>query len=154
MAGLGALKKLKKLGQKVINGVKKVGGFIRDVGIDIALKGIKFVKSGQADLFVNLISTFVPGGGIAREIYDKVKMVLNHFDEDKVGEALKLALKGDFSHLNDLVSSIKSTGSFVKDNINQLKPSRGEKLADMSFTRDEEGNIIPTYDRYFGNKIN
>lgn len=155
MAAPGALRKIKKLGQKVGKLIKKGVGWVRDKGIDLAIKGIGFVKSGKADMFINLISTFVPGGGVAREVYDKVKLLLNHFDEEKVGQALKLALKGDFSQLNDLVNSLKSTGTFVKDNMNQFKiPKTSGRTQPVEFTTDEEGNIIPTYDRYFGNKIN
>lgn len=158
MAAPGALRKLKKLGQKVGKFIKKGVEFVRDKLLDVVIKGIGFVKSGKADPFINLISTFVPGGEVAREVYDKVKLLLNHFDEEKVGQVLKLVLKGDFSHLNDLVNSIKSTGTFVKDNMNQFRvPRTSRRNQQVDFTTDEEGNVeynTTTASSIFGPRIN
>lgn len=102
MPALGGLKRLKNIFDKI----KKVGGkvlkFAKDKGIDLAVKGIKLLKSGKIDTVLNLVKTFIPQAAIASEVVERLKSILNKVDEDKLRDVLKKALSGDLTELRNL----------------------------------------------------
>lgn len=124
MAPLGGLKRIKKFYEKAKKVVKKAKDWIEDKGIDLAVKGIKFLKSGKVDIVLNLVKSVFPQAAIATDIVDKLRMLLNKVDEDKLKDVLKKVLKGDLTELKELSKVYNAKGS------------------------------IDSYDRYFGNSIN
>ena len=124
MAILGGLKRIKKFYEKAKKVVKKAKDWVEDKGIDLAVKGIKFLKSGKVDILLNIVKSVFPQAAIATDIVDKLKMLLNKVDEDKLKDVLKKVLKGDLTELKELSKVYNAKGS------------------------------IDSYDRYFGNSIN
>ena len=124
MAVLGGLKRIKKFYEKAKKVVKKAKDWVKDKGIDLAVKGIKFLKSGKVDIVLNLVKSVFPQAAIATDIVDKLRMLLNKVDEDKLKDVLKKVLKGDLTELKELSKVYNAKGS------------------------------IDSYDRYFGNSIN
>ena len=114
MPALGGLKRLKNIFDKI----KKVGGkvikFDKDRGIDLAVKGIKLLKSGKIDTVLNLVKTFIPQAAIASEVVERLKSILNKVDEDKLRDVLKKELSGDLTELRNLSDVyIKNSDSSV-----------------------------------------
>lgn len=124
MAPLGSLKRIKKFYEKAKKVVKKAKDWVKDKGIDLAVKGIKFLKSGKVDIVLNMIKSVFPQAAIATEIVDKLRLLLNKVDEDKLKDVLKKVLNGDLTELRELSKVYNAKGS------------------------------IDTYDRYFGDSIN
>lgn len=124
MAPLGSLKRIKKFYEKAKKVVKKAKDWVKDKGIDLAVKGIKFLKSGKVDIVLNLVKSVFPQAAIATDIVDKLRMLLNKVDEDKLKDVLKKVLDGDLTELKELSKVYNAKGS------------------------------IDSYDRYFGNSIN
>ena len=124
MAPLGSLKRIKKFYDKAKKYVKQAKDWIKDKGIDLAVKGIKFLKSGKVDIVLNMIKSVFPQAAIATDIVDKLRMLLNKVDEDKLKDVLKKVLNGDLTELKELSKIYNAKGS------------------------------IDSYDRYFGNSIN
>lgn len=124
MAALGSLKRIKKFYEKAKKVVKKAKDWVKDKGIDLAVKGIKFLKSGKVDIVLNLVKSVFPQAAIATDIVDKLRMLLGKVDEDKLKDVLKKVLDGDLTELKELSKVYNAKGS------------------------------IDTYDRYFGNSIN
>ena len=124
MAVLGGLKRIKKFYEKAKKVVKKAKDWVEDKGIDLAVKGIKFLKSGKVDILLNIVKSVFPQAAIATDIVDKLKMLLNKVDEDKLKDVLKKVLKGDLTELKELSKVYNAKGS------------------------------IDSYDRYFGDSIN
>ena len=124
MAILGGLKRIKKFYEKAKKVVKKAKDWVKDKGIDLAVKGIKFLKSGKVDIVLNLVKSVFPQAAIATDIVDKLRMLLDKVDEDKLKDVLKKVLNGDLTELKELSKVYNAKGS------------------------------IDTYDRYFGNSIN
>lgn len=124
MAILGGLKRIKKFYEKAKKVVKKAKDWVEDKGIDLAVKGVKFLKSGKVDIVLNLVKSVFPQAAIATDIVDKLRMLLNKVDEDKLKDVLKKVLKGDLTELKELSKVYNAKGS------------------------------IDSYDRYFGNSIN
>ena len=124
MAPLGSLKRIKKFYDKAKKYVKQAKDWVKDKGIDLAVKGIKFLKSGKVDIVLNMIKSVFPQAAIATDIVDKLRMLLNKVDEDKLKDVLKKVLNGDLTELKELSKVYNAKGS------------------------------IDTYDRYFGNSIN
>lgn len=124
MAALGSLKRIKKFYEKAKKVVKKAKDWVKDKGIDLAVKGIKFLKSGKVDIVLNLVKSVFPQAAIATDIVDKLRMLLNKVDENKLKDVLKKVLDGDLTELKELSKVYNAKGS------------------------------IDTYDRYFGNSIN
>lgn len=124
MAILGGLKRIKKFYEKAKKVVKKAKDWVKDKGIDLAVKGIKFLKSGKVDIVLNLVKSVFPQAAIATDIVDKLRMLLGKVDEDKLKDVLKKVLDGDLTELKELSKVYNAKGS------------------------------IDTYDRYFGNSIN
>lgn len=114
MAPLGALKRIKKFYEKAKKIVKKSVDFIKDKGLDMAIKGIKLLKSGKIDTVLNLVKTFIPQAAIASEVVERLKSILNKVDEDKLRDVLKKALSGDLTELRNLSDVyIKNSDSSV-----------------------------------------
>lgn len=126
MPGIGVLKRLKNFGRKVGKIIKKGYEFMKDKGLDMAVKGIKFLKSGKIDLVLNIIKQFIPQAAIADEVLQRIKILLNKVDEDKLKDILKKALNGDLSELRNL------------SNV---------------YLRDTDDNLN-THNKYFGDTIN
>lgn len=124
MAPLGGLKRIKKFYEKAKKVVKKAKDWVKDKGIDLAVKGIKFLKSGKVDIVLNLVKSVFPQAAIATDIVDKLRMLLDKVDENKLKDVLKKVLDGDLTELKELSKVYNAKGS------------------------------IDTYDRYFGNSIN
>ena len=124
MAPLGGLKRIKKFYEKAKKVVKKAKDWVKDKGIDLAVKGIKFLKSGKVDIVLNLVKSVFPQAAIATDIVDKLRMLLGKVDENKLKDVLKKVLDGDLTELKELSKVYNAKGS------------------------------IDTYDRYFGNSIN
>lgn len=124
MAILGGLKRIKKFYEKAKKVVKKAKDWIKDKGIDLAVKGIKFLKSGKVDIVLNLVKSVFPQAAIATDIVDKLRMLLDKVDENKLKDVLKKVLDGDLTELKELSKVYNAKGS------------------------------IDSYDRYFGNSIN
>lgn len=124
MAILGGLKRIKKFYEKAKKVVKKAKDWVKDKGIDLAVKGIKFLKSGKVDIVLNLVKSVFPQAAIATDIVDKLRMLLNKVDENKLKDVLKKVLDGDLTELKELSKVYNAKGS------------------------------IDSYDRYFGNSIN
>ena len=124
MAPLGSLKRIKKFYDKAKKYVKQAKDWVKDKGIDLAVKGIKFLKSGKVDIVLNLVKSVFPQAAIATDIVDKLRMLLNKVDEDKLKDVLKKVLNGDLTELKELSKIYNAKGS------------------------------IDTYDRYFGDSIN
>lgn len=124
MAVLGGLKRIKKFYEKAKKVVKKAKDWVKDKGIDLAVKGIKFLKSGKVDIVLNLVKSVFPQAAIATDIVDKLRMLLDKVDENKLKDVLKKVLDGDLTELKELSKVYNAKGS------------------------------IDTYDRYFGNSIN
>ncbi len=124
MAPLGSLKRIKKFYDKAKKYVKQAKDWVKDKGIDLAVKGIKFLKSGKVDIVLNMIKSVFPQAAIATDIVDKLRMLLNKVDEDKLKDVLKKVLNGDLTELKELSKVYNAKGS------------------------------IDSYDRYFGNSIN
>lgn len=124
MAVLGGLKRIKKFYEKAKKVVKKAKDWVKDKGIDLAVKGIKFLKSGKVDIVLNLVKSAFPQAAIATDIVDKLRMLLNKVDEDKLKDVLKKVLNGDLTELKELSKIYNAKGS------------------------------IDSYDRYFGDSIN
>lgn len=124
MAILGGLKRIKKFYEKAKKVVKKAKDWVKDKGIDLAVKGIKFLKSGKVDIVLNLVKSVFPQAAIATDIVDKLRMLLNKVDENKLKDVLKKVLDGDLTELKELSKVYNAKGS------------------------------IDTYDRYFGDSIN
>lgn len=124
MAVLGSLKRIKKFYEKAKKVVKKAKDWVKDKGIDLAVKGIKFLKSGKVDIVLNLVKSVFPQAAIATDIVDKLRMLLGKVDENKLKDVLKKVLDGDLTELKELSKVYNAKGS------------------------------IDTYDRYFGNSIN
>lgn len=124
MAPLGSLKRIKKFYDKAKKYVKQAKDWVKDKGIDLAVKGIKFLKSGKVDIVLNMIKSVFPQAAIATEIVDKLRSLLNKVDEDKLKDVLKKVLNGDLTELRELSKVYNAKGS------------------------------IDTYDRYFGDSIN
>lgn len=124
MAALGSLKRIKKFYEKAKKVVKKTKDWVKDKGIDLAVKGIKFLKSGKVDIVLNLVKSVFPQAAIATDIVDKLRMLLDKVDENKLKDVLKKVLDGDLTELKELSKVYNAKGS------------------------------IDTYDRYFGNSIN
>ncbi len=124
MAPLGSLKRIKKFYDKAKKYVKQAKDWVKDKGIDLAVKGIKFLKSGKVDIVLNMIKSVFPQAAIATEIVDKLRLLLNKVDEDKLKDVLKKVLNGDLTELRELSKVYNAKGS------------------------------IDTYDRYFGDSIN
>lgn len=124
MAVLGGLKRIKKFYEKAKKVVKKAKDWVKDKGIDLAVKGIKFLKSGKVDIVLNLVKSVFPQAAIATDIVDKLRMLLGKVDEDKLKDVLKKVLDGDLTELKELSKVYNAKGS------------------------------IDSYDRYFGNSIN
>ena len=124
MAPIGSLKRIKKLWDKTKKVVEKAKEWIKEKGIDLAVKGIKFLKSGKIDLVLNIVKSVFPQAAIATEIVDKLRLLLNKVDENKLKDVLKKVLNGDLSELRELSKVYNAKGS------------------------------IDSYDRYFGNSIN
>ena len=124
MAILGGLKRIKKFYEKAKKVVKKAKDWVEDKGIDLAVKGIKFLKSGKVDILLNIVKSVFPQAAIATDIVDKLRMLLNKVDEDKLKDVLKKVLKGDLTELKELSKVYNAKGS------------------------------IDSYDRYFGDSIN
>lgn len=124
MAPIGSLKRIKKFYEKAKKVVKKAKDWVKDKGIDLAVKGIKFLKSGKVDIVLNLVKSVFPQAAIATDIVDKLRMLLGKVDENKLKDVLKKVLDGDLTELKELSKVYNAKGS------------------------------IDTYDRYFGNSIN
>ena len=124
MAILVGLKGIKKFYEKAKKVVKKAKDWVKDKGIDLAVKGIKFLKSGKVDIVLNLVKSVFPQAAIATDIVDKLRMLLNKVDENKLKDVLKKVLDGDLTELKELSKVYNAKGS------------------------------IDSYDRYFGNSIN
>lgn len=124
MAVLGGLKRIKKFYEKAKKVVKKAKDWVKDKGIDLAVKGIKFLKSGKVDIVLNLVKSVFPQAAIATDIVDKLRMLLGKVDENKLKDVLKKVLDGDLTELKELSKVYNAKGS------------------------------IDSYDRYFGNSIN
>lgn len=124
MAPLGSLKRIKKFYEKAKKVVKKAKDWIKDKGIDLAVKGIKFLKSGKVDIVLNIVKSVFPQAAIATDIVDKLRMLLDKVNEDKLKDVLKKVLDGDLTELKELSKVYNAKGS------------------------------IDSYDRYFGNSIN
>ena len=124
MAPLGSLKRIKKFYEKAKKVVKKAKDWVKDKGIDLAVKGIKFLKSGKVDIVLNLVKSVFPQAAIATDIVDKLRMLLDKVNEDKLKDVLKKVLDGDLTELRELSKVYNAKGS------------------------------IDSYDRYFGNSIN
>lgn len=124
MAILGGLKRIKKFYEKAKKVVKKAKDWVKDKGIDLAVKGIKFLKSGKVDIVLNLVKSVFPQAAIATDIVEKLRMLLDKVDENKLKDVLKKVLDGDLTELKELSKVYNAKGS------------------------------IDTYDRYFGNSIN
>ena len=124
MAPLGSLKRIKKFYEKAKKVVKKAKDWVKDKGIDLAVKGIKFLKSGKVDIVLNLVKSVFPQAAIATDIVDKLRMLLNKVDENKLKDVLKKVLDGDLTELKELSKVYNAKGS------------------------------IDSYDRYFGDSIN
>ena len=124
MAPLGGLRRIKKFYEKAKKVVTKAKDWVKDKGIDLAVKGIKFLKSGKVDIVLNMIKSVFPQAAIATEIVDKLRSLLNKVDEDKLKDVLKKVLNGDLTELRELSKVYNAKGS------------------------------IDTYDRYFGDSIN
>ena len=124
MAILGGLKRIKKFYEKAKKVVKKAKDWVKDKGIDLAVKGIKFLKSGKVDIVLNLVKSVFPQAAIATDIVEKLRMLLNKVDENKLKDVLKKVLDGDLTELKELSKVYNAKGS------------------------------IDTYDRYFGDSIN
>ena len=124
MAPLGSLKRIKNFYDKAKKYVKQAKDWIKDKGIDLAVKGIKFLKSGKVDIVLNMVKSVFPQAAIATEIVDKLRSLLNKVDEDKLKDVLKKVLNGDLTELRELSKVYNAKGS------------------------------IDTYDRYFGDSIN
>lgn len=127
MPAVGALKRLKNGFKKLKNIGKKVFKFVKDKGIDMAVQGIKFLKNGKLDLVLNLVKSFIPQAAIASEVVERLKILLNKVDEDKLKDILKKTLNGDLSELRNL------SNVYIKD--------------------DDENNLN-SHNKYFGNSIN
>lgn len=128
MPGVGVLKRLKNFGRKIGKVLKKGYEFIKDKGIDIALKGVSLLKSGKMDALLGIIKTVIPQAAIATEVVDRLKVLLNKVDENKLKDILKKVMSGDLSELRNLSNVyIKNSG---------------------------ENNNLNSYDRYFGSNIN
>lgn len=128
MPGVGVLKRLKNFGKKIGKVLKKGYEFIKDKGIDIALKGVSLLKSGKMDGLLGIIKTVIPQAAIATEVVDRLKVLLNKVDENKLKDILKKVMSGDLSELRNLSNVyIKNSG---------------------------ESNNLNSYDRYFGSNIN
>ena len=124
MAVLGSLKRIKKFYEKAKKVVKKAKDWVKDKGIDLAVKGIKFLKSGKVDIVLNLVKSVFPQAAIATDIVDKLRMLLGKVDENKLKDVLKKVLDGDLTELKELSKVYNAKGS------------------------------IDAYDRYFGDSIN
>lgn len=124
MAPLGGLRRIKKFYEKAKKVVTKAKDWVKDKGIDLAVKGIKFLKSGKVDIVLNLVKSVFPQAAIATDIVDKLRSLLNKVDEDKLKDVLKKVLNGDLTELKELSKVYNVKGS------------------------------IDSYDRYFGNNIN
>lgn len=124
MAPLGSLKRIKKFYEKAKKVVKKAKDWVKDKGIDLAVKGIKFLKSGKVDIVLNLVKSVFPQAAIATDIVDKLRMLLDKVNEDKLKDVLKKVLDGDLTELKELSKVYNAKGS------------------------------IDSYDRYFGDSIN
>lgn len=124
MAVLGGLKRIKKFYEKAKKVVKKAKDWVKDKGIDLAVKGIKFLKSGKVDIVLNIVKSVFPQAAIATDIVDKLRMLLDKVDEDKLKDVLKKVLNGDLTELKELSKIYNAKGS------------------------------IDSYDRYFGDSIN
>lgn len=127
MPGVGVLKRLKNFGKKIGKVLKKGYEFIKDKGIDIALKGVSLLKSGKMDALLGIIKTVIPQAAIATEVVDRLKVLLNKVDENKLKDILKKVMSGDLSELRNL------SNVYIKNDTN---------------------NNLNSYDRYFGNTIN
>ena len=113
MAPVGGLKRIKKLWDKFKKIVNKAKDFVKDKVLDMAIKAIKLLKSGKLDLVLNIVKSFIPQAAVAAEIVDKLKMLLNKVDEDKLKDVLKKALNGDLSelrHLSEVYNPNQSSG--------------------------------------------
>ena len=124
MAPIGSLKRIKKLWDKAKKVVEKAKEWVKEKGIDLAVKGIKFLKSGKIDLVLNIVKSVFPQAAIATEIVDKLRLLLNKVDENKLKDVLKKVLNGDLTELRELSKVYNAKGS------------------------------IDSYDRYFGDSIN
>lgn len=124
MAPLGGLRRIKKFYEKAKKVVTKAKDWVKDKGIDLAVKGIKFLKSGKVDIVLNLVKSVFPQAAIATDIVDKLRSLLNKVDEDKLKDVLKKVLNGDLTELKELSKVYNVKGS------------------------------IDTYDKYFGDNIN
>ena len=124
MAPLGSLKRIKKFYEKAKKVVKKAKDWVKDKGIDLAVKGIKFLKSGKVDIVLNIVKSVFPQAAIATDIVDKLRMLLGKVDENKLKDVLKKVLDGDLTELKELSKVYNAKGS------------------------------IDSYDRYFGDSIN
>lgn len=124
MAPLGSLKRIKKFYEKAKKVVKKAKDWVKDKGIDLAVKGIKFLKSGKVDIVLNLVKSVFPQAAIATDIVDKLRSLLDKVNEDKLKDVLKKVLNGDLTELKELSKVYNVKGS------------------------------IDTYDKYFGDNIN
>lgn len=124
MAPLGSLKRIKKFYDKAKKYVKQAKDWVKDKGIDLAVKGIKFLKSGKVDIVLNIVKSVFPQAAIATDIVDKLRMLLNKVDEDKLKDVLKKVLNGDLTELKELSKIYNAKSS------------------------------IDSYDRYFGDSIN
>ena len=128
MPGVGVLKRLKNFGKKIGKVLKKGWNFVKDKGIDIALKGVSLLKSGKMDALLGIIKTVIPQAAIATEVVDRLKVLLGKIDENKLKDILKKVMGGDLSELRNLSNVyIKQSGA---------------------------DNNLNSYDRYFGNTIN
>lgn len=113
MAPVGGLKRFKILWDKFKKIANKTKDFVKDKVLDMAIKSIKFLKSGKLDLVLNIVKSFIPQAAVATEIVDKLKMLLNKVDEDKLKDVLKKALNGDLSelrHLSEAYNPNQSSG--------------------------------------------
>ena len=111
MAILGGLKRIKKFYEKAKKVVKKAKDWVKDKGIDLAVKGIKFLKSGKVDIVLNLVKSVFPQAAIATDIVDKLRMLLDKVDENKLKDVLKKVLDGDLTELKELSKVYNAKGS-------------------------------------------
>lgn len=144
MAKLGALKKLKLLAK---NGIKKIGKFIKNKLPNIVSFIIKALKSKPFDVALKLIQTIFPQAKIPVEIFNKIKLILDKVDEDKLKSIIQDVLKGDFSKLNEAIRMFipSRTSNNSVDELND--DVELEDITDDDIT--DEG-----YEQYFGKPIN
>lgn len=126
MPAVGALKRIKNGFRKLKKFGKKIFKFVKDKGIDMAVQGIKFLKSGKIDLVLNLVKSFIPQAAIASEVVERLKILLDKVDEDKLKDILKKVLGGDLSELRNL------SNVYIK----------------------EDDNNLNKHNKYFGDSIN